>query len=165
MTFYNMVQCFEFSWFKKRFCCNACPVISYSSVPVTRSLLRQLTGLLSPFAISHTQQGNKSLVHNSVVSKLVQDVFMWVWACGRSERQVFCHACKSAVTTRVFSRHDRCYRGMKEALNCAERKNRACKSSVSSMYKREAELKTNFPLGFLMLSTYFTPAKSWFLCH
>lgn len=49
------------------------------------------------------------------------------------------------MTTGVFSRHEQCYRDIKEALNCAERKNRAHKTAVSSIYK-DAELK--FPSGF-----------------
>lgn len=164
-----MVQCFELSWFKIRFYCCARPVISYSSVPVTQ-ILSQTAPYIhrasAPFYhITCSAWETRALSTTQWLANLSRMFVMWVWACGRPERQVFSHACKSAVTTTVFSRHEEFYRGMKEALNCAEWKTRAHKTAVSSIYKREADLKTNFPLCFHMLSIYLTPAKSWFLYH
>lgn len=108
--------------------------------------------------------GDNNLVHYSVGSKLVQDVCRVGLSLWQAWKTSFCHACKGAVTwileysqgmnsvTETRRRHWIVLRGKTELIKLQ-----------FLVYTKMQNL--NFPLGFHMLSTYFTLAKSWFLYH
>lgn len=161
-----MVQYFEFSCFKTRCCCYACPVISYSSVPVTRSLPRQSPyfhrASIAFYPITCSAWETTALSTTQWVANLSRMFVVWVWACGRPERQAFAMLARVLwpleysqgmnSVTEAWRRHWIVLRGKTELIKLQ-----------FLVYTKMQNL--NLPLGFHMLSTYFTPAKSWFLYH